>query len=292
MSQVSIFSKGSVFDFFGQPAFPANPPVGQARMFYDSGNDTFHVIDSNGADLIAGGGGAPAFSAVTAGTNTTALVIGTGGSLTTSGTGTIAATSSPWAGLTGTLSNGQVIPYADAGISRTAANSLAIGNGTAGDFTGLLKAHIFVLDASNAASALQFGNGNTIIGANSGYLRQVNGGTGSGFSLDLNGNSLVGTIVGFAANTLTAADGGISRLAANSLAIGNGTAGDFTGLLKLGNITLTSAAPTVAAAQIGLGSTTATTASTGANGAVPAQVVGYIVINVAGTTMKVPYYAA
>jgi hypothetical protein len=50
------------------------------------------------------------------------------------------------------------------------------------------------------------------------------------------------------------------------------------------------AAPTVAAAQIGLGSTTATSATAGANGAVPAQVAGYIVINVAGTAMKIPYF--
>lgn len=58
MPQVSVFSKGNIFDFYGQPAFPANPPIGQARMFYDSGNDTFHVIDSSGADLLGAGGGA------------------------------------------------------------------------------------------------------------------------------------------------------------------------------------------------------------------------------------------
>src|ERR1700680_3133870 len=46
-----------------------------------------------------------------------------------------AAGASTWAGLTGTLSNGQVIPYGDAGISRLGAASLAIGNGTAGDFS-------------------------------------------------------------------------------------------------------------------------------------------------------------
>lgn len=85
-------------------------------------------------------------------------------------------------------------------------------------------------------------------------------------------------------------DAGISRLGAASLALGNGAAGDFTGALKLGNEILTSAAPTVAAAQVGLGSTTATTANTGANGAPPAQVAGYLIINVAGTIMKIPYY--
>jgi hypothetical protein len=55
---------------------------------------------------------------------------------------------------------------------------------------------------------------------------------------------------------------------------------------------LTSAAPTVVAGQVGLGSTTATTATAGANGDVPAQVVGYLIFNVGGVTAKVPYYAA
>ena len=45
----------------------------------------------------------PAFSAITAGTNTAALVVGTNGSLSTSGTGTIAATSVPWSGISGTM---------------------------------------------------------------------------------------------------------------------------------------------------------------------------------------------
>ena len=41
--------------------------------------------------------------------------------------------SGAWPTLTGVLANGQVIPYGDTGISRLAAGSLAIGNGTAGD---------------------------------------------------------------------------------------------------------------------------------------------------------------
>jgi len=53
---------------------------------------------------------------------------------------------------------------------------------------------------------------------------------------------------------------------------------------------LTAAAPTVSASQVGLGSTTATSATAGANGAVPAQVAGYLIINVAGTAQKVPYF--
>jgi Pectate lyase superfamily protein len=54
---------------------------------------------------------------------------------------------------------------------------------------------------------------------------------------------------------------------------------------------LTAVAPTVAAAQVGLGSTTsATVGANGAASALTANPVGYLIINVAGTAMKVPYY--
>ena len=89
----------------------------------------------------------------------------------------------------------------------------------------------------------------------------------------------------------------VGQLAASDLS--NGTTGSNQLVLKTSptlagptsdTVTLTAAAPTVAAAQVGLGATTATSATTGANGAVPAQVVGYLIINVAGTAMKVPYF--
>lgn len=57
-------------------------------------------------------------------------------------------------------------------------------------------------------------------------------------------------------------------------------------------LTITAATPTVAAGKLGIGTTTATSANTGANGATPAQVLGYLVMNLAGTPIKVPYYAA
>lgn len=56
-------------------------------------------------------------------------------------------------------------------------------------------------------------------------------------------------------------------------------------------LTLTAAAPTVAAAQVGLGSTTAATASAGGGQALPGTVLGYLVANVAGVTVKIPYYS-
>lgn len=49
---------------------------------------------------------------------------------------------------------------------------------------------------------------------------------------------------------------------------------------------------TAAAGELALGISTATTATAGASGAVPAQVLGYLVASLAGTPIKVPYYAA
>lgn len=50
------------------------------------------------------------------------------------------------------------------------------------------------------------------------------------------------------------------------------------------------ATATAAAGQLAFGTTTATMATAGASGALPAQVLGYLVANLAGTTIKLPYY--
>jgi len=61
------------------------------------------VTDGTNTSWVTVGGGAGAFSSLSGGTNTTAaMVVGTGASLGVSGSGTIAATSAPAAGLTGT----------------------------------------------------------------------------------------------------------------------------------------------------------------------------------------------
>lgn len=54
-------------------------------------------------------------------------------------------------------------------------------------------------------------------------------------------------------------------------------------------VVATAAAPAVAAGQIGFGGTTATTATAG-GGTLPATPQGFIVVNIAGTNFKVPYY--
>ena len=56
-------------------------------------------------------------------------------------------------------------------------------------------------------------------------------------------------------------------------------------------LTVNTATPTGAASTVSFGTTTATTANAGANGDVPAQVVGYLEIDIAGTKFKLPYYA-
>jgi hypothetical protein len=65
----------------------------------------------------------------------------------------------------------------------------------------------------------------------------------------------------------------------------------FTGTVTEPVAVLTAATPTVAAGQLGLGSTTAATASAGA-GTLPAAPVNFLVVNVAGTVGKIPLYAA
>jgi hypothetical protein len=47
----------------------------------------------------------------------------------------------------------------------------------------------------------------------------------------------------------------------------------------------------VGAGKLGIGTTTSATATAGTNGAPPAQVLGYLAMNLGGTYIKVPYYA-
>jgi hypothetical protein len=73
----------------------------------------------------------------------------------------------------------------------------------------------------------------------------------------------------------------------NNVPIGSSTpsSGSFT------NSVLTAATSTVAAGQIGMGTTTATTAgAAGGAAALPATPLGYLVINIGGTNCKLPYY--
>src|SRR5262249_35800065 len=81
----------------------------------------------------------PAFSSITAATNTNALVIGSGGSLTTSGGGTITATSVPGSGVSGNIS----------GNAANVTGTVAIANGGTGQ--GSQQAAINALTGTQSA---------------------------------------------------------------------------------------------------------------------------------------------
>ena len=237
------------------------------------------------------------------------------------------AAAAAWATLTGILTNGQVIPYGDTGISRLGAASLAIGNGTAGDSSGTLLATVYGIGTTVSstspdsgisrlgAASLAVGNGtqgdfsgslkatilqlsptgggtgafvevsplqvlvnssgigfliqNTatdytdfvsggavkglrgsgstpmVVGVNNASLTLYSSGTiyhGTVGAVGDNQATLQAKIYGFAADSTSAiaTDAGISRLGAASLAIGNGTAGDFSGTLKCATVNATS----------------------------------------------------
>ena len=143
-----------------------------------------------------------------------------------------------------TVPSGQTLDWnADTGLSRLGAASLALGNGTAGDFTGSLK-----LTTVNAITGYQVNSG-----ATSGHVLRGDGTNFVDAQLqysDLGGTPTINTWAGLTGvltngQVIPYGDAGISRLGAASLALGNGTAADVSGTLSLANINLTTqAAPT------------------------------------------------
>ena len=134
---------------------PAAPPGNQLVTFqFDSnGNISAYIPTAvaGGVTSLSGDGvvynnalsvGAVTLSLISQTANTVFAGPTLGGAATPTFRALVAADlpagTSAWASLTGTLSNGQVIPYADSGISRLAASYLAIGNGTNGDYSGSL----------------------------------------------------------------------------------------------------------------------------------------------------------
>jgi hypothetical protein len=140
------------------------------------------------------------------------------------------------AGSTGTtkvqLPTASVLEWStDAGITRLGAASLAIGNGTAGDFSGILSVGV----GSVTNCAISLGE------ANSGFIK--NGSTTTAaISTVVDGLAALrtdfqfGTTIqqggglGFA--SVTTRDTSISRLGAAAIAIGNGTLGDYSGTVQ------------------------------------------------------------
>jgi hypothetical protein len=148
----------------------------------------------------------------------------------------------------------------DTGISRVGAGQVGVGNGTPGDTTGTLIANSVrggSLSSINAAGLVSLG-----VSADTGISRVAPGqiGVGNGTAGDTTGlvdassffvpGDLMrmdttglrlnnAKVVGWSSTTAAGAafDTGFSRTAAGEVGIGNGTAGDSSGALKLNKIT-------------------------------------------------------
>ena len=179
-----------------------------------------------------------------------------------------------WSTLLGDLAETQVIPFdggtpgtADTGISRLGAASLAVGNGTAGDYSGSLNANAVNLGTSSDyltlggawAGGLPYGYAGIwhtqATPSSTNYIMLACNAAGSEPN-SLFFNEPTGGKYQFRINNVTAfgvgadlclqiggypsaVDTGISRIGAASLAVGNGTAGDYSGSVELKEIVLT-----------------------------------------------------
>jgi hypothetical protein len=131
----------------------------------------------------------------------------------------------------------------DTGISRTAAGVLAIGNGTAADASGTLKCAALIA-ATNTESVIQSagGTGGATIGFASNSVLDFAFGGSAILRSNLNSRVTYLTtdyIVGWGSPGANTLDVAFTRLAANSLAIGNGTAANASGKLTLANLKVT-----------------------------------------------------
>lgn len=174
-------------------------------------------------------------------------------------------------------------------LTAAGAGSIMLGGGAGTDAAGAPNVTFALFFIGNFNEGYLYGNmdaGNLLLGKSSSAQREF-GGTGATNVLKL----ITGTAGGSAPNA-----GGYFYAAGSSNSVhwvnSAGVDSILSDAAKLSSTTLTAAAPTVSTGQVGYGATTATTATTGANGAAPAQVAGYLIINVAGTAQKIPYYNA
>ena len=199
------------------------------------GNVVLHNINISGTCTGCGGGGA--FSSITGGTNTTAaMLVGSGASLAPTGTGAVTAN---------TL----------AAITTVLPSSGAI-NGTInfGPNYGLTALCLYVASGSNCDDGtghnygwgLEAGDYQSYVQKDSFGTAQFswnNGGnlqTGASYDLmQLDKNSLrlvAGSVFGWG-STISSLDTGLSRDSAGVVDVGNGTAGNASGAMKMANLT-------------------------------------------------------
>jgi hypothetical protein len=191
-----------------------------------------------------GGGGGGGFNSITSGTNTTAaMVVGSGATLSATGSGVIAATAVPWSGVTGApttlagygIASPLPVTQGGTGLASLTANGILLGNGGA------------------SPTLLAPVNGDCVVGAGGLWTAGSCGGGGGGnvstsggitngtLAVWISGTTISGTQLvsaSAAGNTVPIAGGGGSLAAGFIPAInlaGSGAGGVF-GLLPLVNI--------------------------------------------------------
>jgi hypothetical protein len=217
--------------------------------------NTQPYVDSSRASHIADTAktaGNIAFNHVGAGTNANALLIGTGGSLGTSGSGTITATAVPASGITGSISNGQLANSSltvTAGAGMSGGGSVALGNSltltNAGVTSIIAGTGISVSGATGAVTVTNAGYASplTTLGdilyedATPTNVRLAGNITSTRKFLSQTGTGAISAAPAW--NALVSGD--IPNNAANT----SGTAATFTGNLT-GDITSTAMATTIA----------------------------------------------
>ena len=123
-----------------------------------------------------------------------------------------------------TLPSAGVLKWStDAGLSRTGAGIVAVGNGTQGDITGTLNLAFVKLNSDSGLSR----TGTGVVGIGNGTPGDITGTLNAGF-IKLN------------------TDSGVSRISAGVVGIGNGTSGDTTGNLQFNLISKMNGFTTVA----------------------------------------------
>jgi len=179
------------------------------------------------------------------------------------------------------MTSGTVVDWnADAGISRIAPATLAIGDGVAGDVSGAAAMSALLLYGSSgydyyyetSYTAIYSGatqDWNLVLptgpGSNGQYLQTNGHGVTSWVTISttetwaaLTGDLTETQVIPWDGPTVGTKDTGISRLAAGSLAIGNGTAGDSSGTLLASiygfGATVASTAPDTGISRIGAAS--------------------------------------
>lgn len=213
----------------GQSA-PALSPAGTGTIYFDNGSNTFQISENGGAYVpLAGGGGSSAFSSITSGTNTAAVMtVGVGAQMLTS--------------------PGSVFGQSTVGTSNTVMGDVSTGASMASGSSNTLV-------GANCGPQLVSASGNTFVGTNSGIGVTGDNNTIMGYAATLTNVAGTGsTVVGQGANGYS--NDVVIGSNASSVAVGNTVVG-----FNAGSFTLTGADVTI----VGAGAGTSTTSADGAS---------------------------